>query len=331
MNGHNRLTPLTSNTGTGISSTGLVLKLFLCQDQKKFNYDPSSDPLVRYGACRLNGDIALEPPNEGNLTVFGSFELIRISKVDQMESTLTAHLKFSMFWMDERIKTNFSHKIKANSSYDVLKLPIKRYLKNETPGKMGVPLWLPDYNFENQIMQEPVTEEFVLTGVNLLSENPFHQTLPLIQVNLDMRIVVFCNFEFSNYPLDSQNCSFIFRHDSDRCIKYSTYEYRNDSSKSPAQFEAAGFDIQVTPINGGDGCNEDLGFALEMTRIVRPFVLKSYLPTTSIVLISGISFIVPFSAIPGRVALSVTLFLTLGNIFMQTTVRKVTLYNSNFS
>ena len=145
--------------------------------------------------------------------------------------------------MDERIKTNFSHKIKANSSYDVLKLPIKRYLKNETPGKMGVPLWLPDYNYENQIMQEPVTEEFVLTGVNLLSENPFHQTLPLIQVNLDMRIVVFCNFEFSNYPLDSQNCSFIFRHDSDRCIRYSTYEYRNDSSKYQAQFEAVGFDI----------------------------------------------------------------------------------------
>ena len=310
---------LTFNIGRGISSTGLVTKFFKCR-----KYDPSSDPLVLYGACMEHLDIKDEPPNAGNLTVFSNFKVIYISKVDEIESTLTAHLKFSMFWIDERIKTNFSHKIKANSSYDVLRLNIKRYLKNEKTGvsKMGVPLWLPDYNFENQIMQESVTEEFVLTRLNLLSENPFHQSLPLIQINLDMRVKVLCSFEFYNYPLDSQKCSFIFRQDTDSCIKYSTYQRQNRSPKYQAQFEAVGFDIQVTPMNGGVNCNDEIGFALKLNRIVLPFVLKSYLPTTSIVLISGISFIIPLSAIPGRVALSVTLFLTLGNIFMQTTVRK---------
>ena len=160
--------------GRGISSNRLVLKLYKCR-----KYDPSYDPLVLYGACTVDNDIKDEPPNEANLTVSANFQLIHISKVDEIESILTAHLKFSMFWIDDRIKTNFAHKTKPNSSYDALKLNIKKYLRNEktgVAGSQGVPLWLPDFNFENQLMQEPVTEEFVLTDLKILSDNPFPPT-----------------------------------------------------------------------------------------------------------------------------------------------------------
>ena len=268
-----------------------------------------------------------EPPNKGNVTIFATFKHIHISKLDEVESTLMVHLQFSMFWMDERIKTNFSHETQVNSSYDILKMNIKKYLKSTST--LGPPLWLPDYNFKNQLMRESVTEEFVLTELTFLSDNPFHSTLPLIQINLDMRVKVLCSFEFSNYPLDSQKCPFIFRHNSDGCIKYLSYEYPNNGPTPKSQFEAVGFQIRAKPINGSYGCNNELGFALEMKRIVLSFVLKSYIPTTSIVLISGISFIIPLTAIPGRVTLSVTLFLTLGNIFIQTTVRENALHHKS--
>lgn len=290
----------------------------------KYHVGPEFDPLVRFGACRTKDNIKEEKPNNGNVTVFVNFNHIHISKLEEIESTLTAHLQFSMFWMDDRIKTNFSHKTEANSSYDILKLNIKKYLKNQESGisSLGAPLWLPDYNFKNQLRREAVTEEFVLTELRILSENPFHPTLPLIQINLDMRVKVLCGFEFSNYPLDSQGCDFIFRHDSDGCIKYSSYEYKRGGPAFQDQFEAVGFKIRVQPMNERDKCSNDFGFVLDMKRVVLSFILKSYIPTTSIVLISGISFIIPLTAIPGRVTLSVTLFLTLGNIFMQTTVRK---------
>ena len=52
-----------------------------------------------------------------------------------------------------------------------------------------------------------------------------------------------------------------------------------------------------------------------MKRVLTPFLLQCYSPAIAIVLISSIGFIVPWSAIPGRIALGVTLFLTMANIF----------------
>ena len=143
----------------------MVPSLWVCK-----NYlGPSADPLIRFGVCKTKDKVQDDPPNNGNITIYTSFNLIHISKLDEIENTLTAQLRFSMFWMDERVKTNFSHKTVANTSYDILKINIKTYLKNEKTGRSGegVPIWLPDYNFENQQMRESVTEEFVLTELNI--------------------------------------------------------------------------------------------------------------------------------------------------------------------
>ena len=85
-------------------------------------------------------------------------------------------------------------------------------------------------------------------------------------------------------------------------------------------FEAVGFDMKITFTDGSVPDVKQYGFEIRMRRILSPFFLKSYIPSTSIVLISGISFMIPLSAIPGRVGLSVTLFLTLANIFINKTV-----------
>ena len=64
------------------------------------------------------------------------------------------------------------------------------------------------------------------------------------------------------------------------------------------------------------------GFNLTLERILEPYLLQYYFPSIAIVIISQISFIIPLSAIPGRVALIVTLFLTLTNIFIYLMVRE---------
>ena len=63
------------------------------------------------------------------------------------------------------------------------------------------------------------------------------------------------------------------------------------------------------------------GVELQLRRPMSKYVLQYYLPAITIVMASSVSFIIPLSAIPGRVALVVTLFLTLTNIFINQMVR----------
>ena len=68
---------------------------------------------------------------------------------------------------------------------------------------------------------------------------------------------------------------------------------------------------------------KDFGFDITLERMFQPFLFQYYLPCMAIVLVSQISFIIPLSSIPGRVALVVTQFLTLTNIFIHSTVSKL--------
>ena len=63
--------------------------------------------------------------------------------------------------------------------------------------------------------------------------------------------------------------------------------------------------------------NYYIGFTVFMVRNTAPFVMKYYLPCAAIVLVSQISFLISPDQIPGRVALLVTLFLVLTNIFIR--------------
>ena len=66
---------------------------------------------------------------------------------------------------------------------------------------------------------------------------------------------------------------------------------------------------------------KEVGFKLKMTRVKQPYLLKYYFPCVAIVVVTQISFYIPPDAIPGRVALLVTQFLTLTNLFISEQVR----------
>jgi len=57
------------------------------------------------------------------------------------------------------------------------------------------------------------------------------------------------------------------------------------------------------------------GFEMILRRHFSHYVINYYLPSGLFVVVSWISFLVPADVIPGRMALLVTLFLVLVNIF----------------
>ena len=89
------------------------------------------------------------------------------------------------------------------------------------------------------------------------------------------------------------------------------------------KYNAAGFEIQ-SHVFGPDKYYDKLlamhwtsfGVSVDAKRQVSKYILQYYLPAITIVIASSVSFIIPLSAMPGRVALVVTQFLTLTNIFI---------------
>ena len=136
-----------------------------------------------------------------------------------------------------------------------------------------------------------------------------------------LRATVYCDFDISRYPIDDQTCN----------VSVGSHAFsaifvldKNDQYHHPDKYQAAGFDMSITFFdkNLDDGRNT-VGLGIEMKRIMTPFIFKYYAPSMIIVLVSMISFVIPVTAIPGRVGLLVTLFLTLINLFINEMVSKV--------
>ncbi len=67
-------------------------------------------------------------------------------------------------------------------------------------------------------------------------------------------------------------------------------------------------------IAGASPTHSHAGFKIQLSRKTTPYILNYYLPSGLFVAVSWTSFVIPVEAIPGRVALLVTTFLSLANI-----------------
>ena len=119
--------------------------------------------------------------------------------------------------------------------------------------------------------------------------------------------------------MDQQHCTFKIGSQNERSKLYYVLNDKNTSMPWMVTEESAGFEVTKTPFNQNFTSGTKLhfvGFEIRLKRILSPFIYRYYLPCGAIVMVSQISFIIPLTAIPGRVALVVTQFLTLTNLFI---------------
>ena len=140
---------------------------------------------------------------------------------------------------------------------------------------------------------------------NLLSQDTMTQLGGLKAWKATIR----CVFDFSSYPFDTQRCKFI--------------QFGNEGMEltcKPAgnrmewKQKIGGRYVEIADV--GKHNNDSIGFDIILERAVEPYLYRYYIPSMAIVFVSQISFIIPLNAIPGRVALVATQFLTLVNIFI---------------
>ena len=164
-------------------------------------------------------------------------------------------------------------------------------------------------------------------------QGKFDPNATLIRAYMQWHATVSCNFDFSNYPLDDQKCNFrMVLYDVN--VTFYDHLFMDYGLSAQKDIEMQGFKITKTLAETlyseiDSFPYSEFGFDFKIKRIIKPYVMQYYAPCFAIVMVSGLSFVVPMSATPGRIGLVVTQFLTLTTIFIhqKVNIKKLNINN----
>ena len=241
-----------------------------------------------------------------------------IMDIDEKKRTITIEISLLSTWYDERTKAVFS-----DNSGSIWLPPL-------TTGKKSA-IWNPFNLLEirklkkREYMLDPIIAKLGFMGSEVF--NKYSKILSadtlladedsLVWSDIQWRVTVSCLFKFRDFPFDEHKCSL------EMVLPFSNITVYNYPGEDIMINELHGFDIQSQKIGTStryDWVQEfhvtTFGLDVHIKRQISTYILQYYLPSITVVITSSISFIIPLSAIPGRVALVVTQFLTLTNIFI---------------
>ena len=197
-------------------------------------------------------------------------------------------------------------------------------------------IWTPDIRIANRTSFKPTDEWFSVVSAGILGEADTEKLLNMskddedkqstgIRIKYEIKTSVFCPFRYASYPMDNQTCIIGFGSGSLGAI-FTLFDTLGNNHKKK-NYEAANFDVTVNFFdhNLGTGQNK-IGMKIELDRLRNSYIMMYYIPSILIVLVSEIGFVVPVTAIPGRIGLLVTQFLTLINLFIHQMVSYCLLY-----
>ena len=152
----------------------------------------------------------------------------------------------------------------------------------------------------------------------LIDNGMFSGDFPIVFSNINWSLTISCPFNSSDFPFDKSTCTLVIRF---RSIDASFGTSKITAIESVEQTDMDGFKIglsQIGTINTSWGSINITQMRVDiiLERQVSKYIYQYYMPCIAIVIATSFSFIIPLSAIPGRVALIVTQFLTLTNIFI---------------
>lgn len=262
-------------------------------------------------------------PHIGHTRVYTIIEDVKIRSVDSIDGTMAVDLAISMIWQDPRINVRLSENgIPIILSEDGVR-----------------EIWTPDLYIMDRKFFKLESEWISLKkAIVLRPERIQHLDLPpsisnqtyqaIIETKYEIKCTVHCPFSHSNYPMDIQTCNLSLGSGSFGAV-FVLQDQHNKLSNIASQMTNR-FTMKFNKFDRKtDHGNNTIGISVKMDRNIKPFLLKYYIPCIAIALVSQLSFIIPVTAIPGRVSLLVTLFLTLINLFIHQMVRIIYFLDSS--
>ena len=248
-------------------------------------------------------------PNGLDTKVHTTIDYQEVRDVDAKKQTVSIDMILTLRWLDPNIITSLKGNIEQHNGTILRPSKVKE-------------IWSPDLYIWNRTSVKSKDEWALLKTSKILTheikeEDKEDQTT--VELKYEIKTTIYCRFEFSKYPMDSQNCSIEIGSGSNAAI-FVLYE-KDKLSHDSTSYSVVGLTLNIE-FFGNNAKGNTIGFNIHMNRLLSPFLMKYYIPSIAIVIVAEISFMVPLTAIPGRVALLVTQFLTLVNLFIYQMVSK---------
>ena len=298
---------------------------FGCVPLQKWNLMELSENDVEV-ACMSNDYHASHEPTEiFQHPIFFEIYDSTIVDIDEKKKTITTDLQLMSIWRDERIKVVFS-----NDKGWISLPPVKRGEKST--------IWEPFSQLYVWSLQERryIFDPTILNIGIISNERENRMMIPASGMDLSLannsavssllayigwKVTVSCPFIFSAFPFDNQKCNLTMELDSNANFTVHSEKHNKEYDADGFKIKSYGFGPLWYYYEAFASSVPMFGVEVQLKRPISKYVLQYYLPAITIVMASSVSFIIPLSAIPGRVALVVTLFLTLTNIFIHEMVR----------
>jgi len=249
-------------------------------------------------------------PNQVNPIDIG-IDITDVLRINDKEYSVEFSSYFNVMWTEPRlhIPKRFLTDLNFTRGSSQSMIPVNLELVNE--------LWLPNvfiYNLRTFKVVEVLSKHAGL-WITLNNEIMYSQAT---------HINFICPMRFDAFPLDTQTCKF----------QVGSYSYSmakmtfTQTSKVQGYVKSGSSVVLDYAVNIHQLSEDDqtlgygelgnfsvAGFEMVLNRHISHYLITYYLPSGLFVVVSWISFVVPPDVIPGRMALLVTLFLVLVNIF----------------
>ena len=269
----------------------------------------SAGKLLAEGVCIDDNYLKYIVPKNG-LKVNTTIEYQNVRDVGEKKKTVSIDLTLTIRWIDPRIKWSKKY------------LNRNRVTRDLSPTAIEM-IWIPDMDIKN-LTAYKFREEWISrisSKISIPEATNNMNTDTTVEMRYGIKATVYCKFDHSRYPMDKQSCNVNIGSKS-ASAKF-VLDRNDDKYHRSENYEAVNFDMAITFFDESqeDGSNT-VGLNIKMVRIKTSYIFTYYVPCIAIVLVSGISFVIPVTPNPGRVALLVTQFLTLINLFIHENVSK---------
>ena len=283
------------------------------------SYKKHKVPEIRLKSLRMKRSSEIRSQGRIRTKVYTTIEHQKVREVDAKKGSISLDMVLSMIWVDPRIRYKFSTEHLLSGGL---------FLGPEAITKF----WIPDLHVEDRVSfkQEEEWNSMISSKIALPDGikqqiesaqifNPNSDTL--VKMRRELKVSVYCRFDLSTYPMDQQTCDLKLGSAS-KSVTFVLFD-ETGANHVDNKYESDNFNISIEFFDGklNHGRNR-IGMVIEMCRLQTSFIFMYYIPSISIVLVSLIGFVIPITAIPGRVGLLVTQFLTLTNLFIYQMVSK---------
>jgi len=282
----------------------LILLLYLCSQITTTLNSPEVTPPGML-KCVLGWCLPLDyqklesPIPDGAVHVDIDVEILDILSINDKEFSITMSMYFSVQWQESRIWTN-------NTVEPGFWYPVSLEFLND--------LWIPNvfiYNlksFQNIAVLKRLAGVWIIDGKDVF-------------YNQFSTVTFLCPMRFERYPLDEHICKFRVG-STNMDINFMRFGETVATFDENNKNTILDYAVNVMKLDEDDriilyqGQNYSVtGLEMRLSRHVLKYLYIYYLPSGLFVVVSWVGFLIPPEVVPGRMAMLITLFLVLINIF----------------